>query len=186
MRVTERVHESLKNFVNPGDVVIDATAGNGHDTLFLAQLVGPTGHVFAFDIQQDALDATAKLLGEHRIAHFTAFRRDHAELADAIPAKHRGKIAAVVFNLGYLPGGNRNITTAPGSTFSALHAARSVLMVEGIICATIYRGHLDGPLEAEAVLEVVIAWSRQGDAVFIGPAHDLSVPQLVTAVKMRA
>ena len=185
MRVTERVHESLKNFVNLGDIVIDATVGNGHDALFLAQLVGPTGHVYAFDIQQEALDATAALLGSHGILHYTTIRRDHAELATAIPPQHRGRIAAVVFNLGWLPGGNRNITTAPGTTFAALHAARSVLRIEGIITVVIYRMHLDGPLEAEAVLETVIGWSRQGDAVFIGPANDQSMPQLVTAVKMR-
>lgn len=185
MRVTEQAHEAVRNFVNPGDVVIDATAGNGYDTLFLAQLVGPTGHVYAFDIQQDALDATTALLGEQKIGHFTPLRRDHASLSEAILAKHRGAIAAVVFNLGYLPGGNRDITTSPGSTFAALHAARSVLKLEGIVCVTIYRGHLVGPLEAEAVLEVMTGWSLQGDAVMIGPTGNVNVPQLVTAVKLR-
>jgi len=185
MRITGHAHEAVKNFIVPGDIVVDATVGNGYDALFLAQLVGPTGHVYGFDIQREAVDATTTLLGENKLSHFTLFRRDHAEMADAVPAKHRGRIAAVAFNLGYLPGGNRDITTTPGSTFAALHAARGLLKHEGIVSVLAYRGHAVGPLEAEAVLEVMLGWSRAGDAVFVGPGDDPAVPQLITAVKLR-
>lgn len=60
------IHRIIEEKVQPGDICIDATAGRGNDTLFLAKLVGETGHVTAFDIQQDAVDSTRALLGSKR------------------------------------------------------------------------------------------------------------------------
>jgi len=185
MRITEQAHDAVQKFVRPGDAVVDATVGNGYDTLFLAQLVGPQGHVFGLDIQQEALDQALLLLAPHQFRHVTLLRRDHAELRDVIPRKHHGQLAAVMFNLGYLPGGNKAITTMPGTTFTAIQAAMLLLRPEGILSIMIYRGHAMGPLEAEAVTEVMQGWSREGHALFWGEDKGPNTPRLVTLVKLR-
>ena len=93
--------DTLLRAVQPEDTVVDATMGNGHDTLFLAEQVGPGGHVYAFDIQPEAVESTRKLLEEHGLSdRVTLLCRSHADLAEAVPAG----VAAVVFNLGWLPG----------------------------------------------------------------------------------
>jgi len=144
-------HAALAGVVRPGAVVVDATAGNGHDTVALARLVGPSGRVFAFDIQLVALSHTAERLKDASLDNVTLLLRDHAELRDALPSEHHGRLAAVVFNLGYLPRGEKQIVTRPDTTLPALRTAAELLRPGGLLSVLGYQGHATGGEEMTAV-----------------------------------
>lgn len=152
MRLTERAHALVAPHLGPGDIAIDATAGNGWDTAFLLRLVAPHGHVYAFDIQAVALEATwqriANVPGHDCVRLICA---SHAALADDIPADVAGQVKAVMFNLGYRPGGDHATVTTAASTLAALEATRVLLHPEGIISVLAYRGHPGGTAEADAI-----------------------------------
>lgn len=148
---TELAHAVVREHLRAGDVAVDATVGNGHDTYFLAGLVGPTGRVFGFDIQAEAVRRTEMLLKENGLANVTLTRGDHSRMAELLPADVRGHVAVVMFNLGYLPGGEKTITTGPPTTLAALDAAVSVLREGGLLSVVAYRGHPGGLAEADAV-----------------------------------
>jgi len=148
-RLTELAHDAVRPVLGPGNVAIDATAGNGYDTAFLAKQVGPTGHVFAFDIQSEAIARTHKAV--RAFENVTLFLRDHGELRDAIPEHHSGQVAAVMFNLGYLPGGDKSITTHAETTARALASALDLLRTGGVLTVLAYTGHPGGREEADAV-----------------------------------
>lgn len=145
-------HKLIEERVKPGETVIDATAGNGVDTVFLSRLVGPGGTVHAFDIQQQALDHTAaRAAKEQPDADIRLHHCSHAELLQVIPQDRHGHVAAVMFNLGYLPGADHTTVTQPDSTVTALQAAVRLLRRGGIITAVLYTGHPGGQEEAAVV-----------------------------------
>ena len=146
-RLTEKVHDLLRSVVLPGETVVDATAGNGRDTLFLAQLVGPKGRVVSFDPQPLAITKTTQRLAEHGMQNVSLVLGSHADLERHVSAP----IAAVTFNLGYLPGGDHSILTQADSTRAALQAACRLLRPGGIITIGAYVLHPGGQEEAEAV-----------------------------------
>ncbi len=146
-RLTELVHERLATIVRLGDTVVDATSGNGHDTLALAKLVGQAGRVYAFDIQESALTATAARLADVGLQNVVLIHDSHANLANHVAAP----ISAVIFNLGYLPGGDHSLTTHADSTVRALAIACELLKPNGIVSILAYVGHPGGIEEAEAV-----------------------------------
>lgn len=146
----------LQKGVSPGDIAIDATVGNGHDTLFLAQLVGEKGHVFGFDIQAEAIQKTTERLQEnHCDKQVTLFQRSHGELKNYVPKEYFGKITGAIFNLGYLPGGNKDIVTTPDTTIEAIVQLLEIMAKEGIIVIVIYHGHPEGKIEKEGILQFV-------------------------------
>lgn len=146
--------ELIGRAISKGSRVIDATAGNGHDTLFLAELVGDSGHVYAFDIQQEALAQTEQRLTQHRVAQrATLFHAGHDKMLQHIPGDSVGKIDAVLFNLGYLPRGNKQTITTAITTIPALEQAIHCLAPGGIIAVVAYVGHPGGQEEARAVLD---------------------------------
>jgi len=151
--LTQQAQEIVRRRLKAGDVAIDATAGNGHDTLFLAQSVGPTGHVYAIDLQTTALAATRARLAQERCLHgVTLIEGDHSRLDSLIPVTDHGRVTAVMFNLGYLPGGDRKLTTRCDSTLNALNRAVSLLRSDrGVLTAIAYPGHPGGTEEAAAV-----------------------------------
>ena len=141
-----------RKVVRSGDVVVDATVGNGHDTSFLAEMVGDEGQVFGFDVQERAIAATRdRLKAAGYSKRTTLFKRSHAELIDALPERFIGEIKAVMFNLGYLPGADKSIITQKGSTLSGLRAALDVMSPGGLLTVVLYTGHPGGKEEAEAV-----------------------------------
>ena len=151
-KLTDRVHEAVHAVLEAGDIAVDATVGNGHDTLWLARCVGPTGQVFGFDLQQRAIAATRYRLEQAECERqVTLLQRSHADLAVALPPAVRGTVRAVLFNLGYLPGGDKAFATRPGTTCAALDAARQVLAPTGLLSVMAYRGHPGGEPESEAV-----------------------------------
>lgn len=147
MRLTERVHAALKDLITAGDYVIDATMGNGHDTLFLSKLVGPKGHVWAFDIQKEALEKTHSRLEGANCTNATLIHASHADMAKYIPHNAQRSIKACVFNLGYLPGHDKKTTTKSESTLKAVNSAISLLAPKGSIHILSYTGHPEGLAE---------------------------------------
>jgi 16S rRNA C1402 N4-methylase RsmH len=146
----------LVNAVTNGDRVIDGTAGNGHDTLFLAELVGESGHVYSFDIQETAINKTKERLIDHEAySRVSLFQKGHEEAINVIPEPEHGNIAAAIFNLGYLPGGDKSIVTKPETTVKALTDILSILKKGGIIVLVIYHGHEEGRKEKDQLLEYV-------------------------------
>ncbi len=143
----------LSSVLNEGDIAIDATIGNGHDTVFLAKLIGSTGHVYGFDIQADAIKQTKANILKHDVQdRVTIFQKSHADCHEAIPASLHGKINAAVFNLGYLPGGDKSIVTTSDSTIVAIEKIFDMLQSGGLIVLVIYHGHDEGKRERDALL----------------------------------
>jgi len=137
-------HLVLRHFVRSGDSAVDATCGNGNDTLLLARLVGPAGRVWAFDIQQEAMESTARKLAANGLSERVSLvARGHETLAGQVNTA----VSAVVFNLGYLPGGDRGIITRPETTGAALEQALGLLSPGGIVALTVYPGHDGGDAE---------------------------------------
>lgn len=140
-------HTFWQKIVKPGDIVVDATAGNGHDSLFLASLT--PGKIIAFDIQQAALDATKERLGNFPIYLYNICHSRMQEIVEPASA------TLIAFNLGYLPGGNKALTTMLDTTISALKASLSCLKPGGLLSITCYPGHPEGQIEEEAIMQWV-------------------------------
>lgn len=146
----------LEKAVKTGDTVIDATLGNGHDSLYLANLVGETGKVYGFDVQKEAiLSSKTRLEQQGLLERVTIFHNGHEQLTEMIPAEHHGKIAAAIFNLGYLPGSDKTIVTKPETTIAAIEQLLKIMAPEGIIVLVIYHGHEEGAVERDALMEYV-------------------------------
>ena len=150
-QVTEWYRSVIRTQIKPGDLCIDATMGNGHDTLFLSQLAGPSGCVLAFDIQQAALDSTKALLQEHEhLAPVQLLLDSHAHMSSYADP---GTVSCIVFNLGYLPSGDHSIATHKESTIVALEQGLELLKTGGCISLCIYSGKDTGYEEKEALLD---------------------------------
>lgn len=180
-------HDLVRDALKTGDIAIDATVGNGNDTLFLLQQVQPSGKVFGFDIQQAALDSTrTKLCQVETEDCLILFRCSHAEMAEKIPLKYHGKISACMFNLGYLPGGNKGVTTQPESTHAALETATRLLTHSGLITVVAYPGHPGGNLETEQLQD----WCTQLNPdqfevnTIFSEVHHKSAPRLFVVRKL--
>ena len=134
----------LKRVILPGDSVVDATMGNGHDTLMLCEAVGPGGHVYAFDIQPQAVASAQARLQEHGMsARASLFCVSHQEMDAYVPVPVR----AVVFNLGWLPGGDHAVTTRWETTRQAVEKALDLLLPMGVLVVCAYPGHPEGDRE---------------------------------------
>ena len=156
-RLTELAHQAIAGVVKPGEVAIDATAGNGHDTCFLAKLVGKVGDVFALDCQAEAIQRTRRRLEENGLANVTLRQCDHAGIAKVIPAELAGEVAAVMFNLGYLPGGDKSIITRTESSVTAIRNGLPLLRSGGVLTVMAYPGHEGGNEETSTVEEFVMS-----------------------------
>jgi predicted methyltransferase len=158
--LTDKAQQIIADVLQEGDIAIDATVGNGHDTVFLAKAVGSTGHVFGFDVQSESIANTRKQLQQQNLQQrVTLFQQDHADLAACIPDSMKTRIKAVMFNLGYLPGGDKSLVTRDHSTLQALNAVLPHLLPGGVITIVAYRGHSGGQDETRAVRD----WCTQLD-----------------------
>ena len=141
-----------------GDVAVDFTMGNGHDTEFLSKAVGENGHVFAFDIQEKALASTSENLEKAGCPNnYTLILDSHHNVKKYVDVP----IKAGMFNLGYLPGsGKKEITTMRETTMPAVEAAISLLDKDGIILIAVYPGHEEGEAEGREICEYLSGLSR--------------------------
>jgi tRNA A58 N-methylase Trm61 len=152
-RILPYAKKLLEMAVTSGDVVVDATLGNGYDALFLANLVGENGKVFGFDVQEEAIRTSTERLKQHGVAdRVTIFHDGHEHLTTHLPIEHHGKVKAAIFNLGYLPGSDKSIVTKPETTITAIEQLLELMVPEGIIILVIYHGHTEGALERDALL----------------------------------
>lgn len=178
-------HQLVKERVVAGDYVIDATLGNGYDTLMLAQLVGDRGRVLSFDVQQQAFEKSRLLLEKHQalapvlfICDTHANIKQHWEQQSQHSSLHQipsigqpsdlistpstlanSTPKVIMFNLGYLPGADKQYTTQVKSTLSALEQSLALLGKHGLVLVAVYPGHSEGALEDKAIS----AWVKQLD-----------------------
>ena len=142
--------EALQQLIQPGDTVIDATMGNGHDTQYLAELAGPEGHVYAFDIQPQAVASARDRLTEAGLAGRCSL---HLAGHEHIPEYVKQPVRAAVFNLGWLPGGDHRITTRWETTRLAVQACLSLLVPGGAVSICVYPGHEAGDEERRCLTD---------------------------------
>ena len=165
----------MRRALRPGDVAVDATMGNGHDTLFLAQLVGETGHVYAFDVQNQALESTRARLEEAGVAsRATLILAGHETMKAHVPVPPQ----AIMFNLGWLPGAAHGVTTKTQTTLRAVGDACELLASGGVLTVCIYPGHEEGERELEALTRFAqglsnrvynVLWHRFANAALGAP-----------------
>ena len=140
-----------------GDVAVDFTMGNGHDTEFLSKTVGPLGHVFAFDVQEMALASTSDRLRE------SGCPQNYTLILDS---PHNVKkyvdvpIKAGMFNLGYLPGSDKSVTTMRETTLPAIEAAIELMDRDAVILVAVYPGHAEGEAEGRLICDYLSSLSR--------------------------
>lgn len=137
----ELFHNMIQNYVSSGDQVLDATAGNGNDTIILAESVGEEGKVYAVDLQQTAIDKTnARLIQAGLKERVELHCMNHAEIDRLVLMD----LSLVIFNLGYLPGSEKKVTTQGVSTIQAIDASLRALRLQGLILITVYPGNDSG------------------------------------------
>ena len=175
--------ELISDALSGGGIAIDATMGNGHDTLWLCQLAGEKGKVYAFDIQKQAVDNTDRRLSEAGFrGRAVLFCAGHETMAEHVPER----ADAIVFNLGWLPGGEKSVTTHTATTLAAVSAAADMLAPSGVMTICIYPGHPEGTREKNALLD----WAKKLDPkvfdvmlkTYLNQPND---PPLMLAVRRR-
>lgn len=152
-RPLEMAHDFLAQVITPEDIVVDATMGNGHDTLFLAKLAK---QVYAFDIQEQALEKTSQRIQEAGLTNVDLILQGHETVDQYVT-----EVKAAIFNLGYLPSADKSIITQPQTTLEALEKLCQVLVKGGRIAIMIYYGHEGGDIERDAVLDFVSQLPQQ-------------------------
>ena len=158
MHLTELAHRYLDQHLGVGHLAVDATAGNGHDCLKMAQIIGDTGKLIGIDLQVAAIEATRHRLNEAKVTcELSLIEGDHADVLKSLIPAHANAVQAITFNLGYLPGSDKSIQTTPATTQLALDCAQTLLAPVGILLVTAYRGHPGGLEEAECVAQ----WMRK-------------------------
>ncbi|MBV8899127.1 MAG: methyltransferase domain-containing protein [Verrucomicrobia bacterium] len=176
-RLTVYAARWLKEALRPGAYAVDATVGNGYDTLFLAHEVGPAGRVLGFDVQKVALtNATEMLRFAGLLNRVTLVLASHEDLRYYLPPGQ--PVAAGMFNLGYLPRGDRRITTRAESTLAALSALVPHLEPTGRVSLLSYRGHLGGEEEYQALRIALARDTTLGVTEVAGAAAPEEGPRL--------
>lgn len=154
-QITEWVHHFIREHVKDGDFCIDATMGNGNDTALLSRLSGGAGKVVAFDIQQTALDHTREKLEKEECPNNWELVLDSHEKMAEYAEEHT--VSCIVFNLGYLPGGDHEMATRAHSSIAAIEIGLSLLKKNGLMTVCIYSGGDSGFEEKDAVLSYLKA-----------------------------
>ncbi|MBU5482377.1 tRNA (mnm(5)s(2)U34)-methyltransferase [Blautia sp. MSJ-19] len=158
VQITQWCARFIREQVQSGDICIDATMGNGNDTLLLSKLCKEKGHVFAFDIQEQALTNTRRKLQEADAPeNYTLLLESHTDIDHYVDP---GTVSCITFNLGYLPGGDHAKATHADSSIQALEKSLSLLKKGGLISLCIYSGGDSGFEERDAVL----AWLKNLDS----------------------
>lgn len=139
-------HALWRGLLNPSDTVIDATCGNGNDTYFLSTLL-PSGKIYAIDIQEQAIQNTKEKLKNTPCA-VEYIVATHANFPPHIPP-----VKLITYNLGYLPGYDKQITTMASTTLESLKNGLQLLLPDGALSIMLYPGHEEGARETKAVLE---------------------------------
>lgn len=186
-QITEFCRRMVKEHIQSGDSCIDATAGNGKDTEFLCEQVGENGKVYAFDIQKEALEKTGERLKKSGLSDRCEQILDgHENMKKYV----REPVAALMFNFGYLPGGDHKIATKPKTSIRAVRAGLDLLKKGGIMSLCIYSGGDTGYEEKETLLNYLKELNSREFLVLMGcyynRQNDPPLPVFVIRIKNAA
>ncbi|WP_270245274.1 tRNA (mnm(5)s(2)U34)-methyltransferase [Lactococcus lactis] len=194
LKQLEMAHWMLKDIINTNDVVVDATMGNGYDTQFLAEL---GANVYAFDVQEEALNATEKRLDDAGIKN-QIFEKNLSNLltepsVNLVLSGHeklseyvKEPIKAAIFNLGYLPKTDKSVVTKADTTLTALDALTNQLVVGGRIAIMIYYGHEGGMEEKDAVIKWTSSLPQKGwEVTSYAPLNQIHTPPILVLIEKR-
>ncbi|KGJ49573.1 SAM-dependent methyltransferase [Clostridium sp. NCR] len=151
-KVTDLNKVLLEDVINEGDIVIDATMGNGYDTKYLAEKVGENGFVYSFDVQEEAIKSTKKRLEKAELIDRVNLILDGHQNMDMYVNK---EVSCVMFNLGYLPRAKHQVITKPETTLEAIKKSLELLKPNGVVSIAIYTGHEGGMEECDEVFGYV-------------------------------
>lgn len=182
-RATDLAKELIAKVVLKNDIVIDATVGNGNDTLFLCDLVGENGKVIGFDIQDVALKKTEqKLKNRNMFERVSLINTGHENLMKYVDTE----VSAIMFNLGYLPCDNHDITTKHATTLEAIKQGIDLLKKNGVMTIAIYPGHNEGMREKEKVLEYLCTIDqKQANVLKMEFINQRNNPPLLIAIEKK-
>ena len=194
LKQLEMAHWMLKDIIKTNDVVVDATMGNGYDTQFLAEL---GANVYAFDVQEEALNATEKRLDDAGIKN-QIFKKNLSNLltepsVNLILSGHeklseyvKEPIKAAIFNLGYLPKTDKSVVTKADTTLTALDALTNQLVVGGRIAIMIYYGHEGGMEEKDAVIKWTSSLPQKDwEVTSYAPLNQIHTPPILVLIEKR-
>ncbi|QJA08657.1 methyltransferase domain-containing protein [Romboutsia sp. CE17] len=151
-KITEINKLFIEDVISNGDIVVDATMGNGYDTKYLAEKVGENGFVYSFDIQEEAIKSTNKRLEKANLLDRVKLILDgHENMENYV----KEEVSCVLFNLGYLPRADHNVITRPDTTLKAIKSSLKLLKPHGVVSIAIYTGHEGGMEEKNIVYEFV-------------------------------
>lgn len=171
-----------KNKLKKGDIAVDATMGNGNDTLFLCKLVEEEGKVYSFDIQMEALKSTEKKLYQNNI-HWAELILDGHENMDKYL---KGEPKIILFNLGYLPGNSKEVTTKKDTTLEAVKKSLDLIKKEGVIILVIYPGHEEGMLEKKALIDFCKGiCQKQFNVIKLQFVNQINNPPMMICIEKR-
>ena len=176
LRPLHMAHRFLEEVLTPEDVAVDATMGNGHDTLFLAQRAG---HVIAFDIQEQAITKTSKKIEDAGLANVELILEGHEKVD-----RYVKECKVAIFNLGYLPSSDKSLITRPSTTLEAIEKLLSSMVVGGRMAIMVYYGHEGGAVEKDAVLEFVETLEQTMFAVMLyKPLNQIHTPPFLIMIE---
>ncbi|WP_446899711.1 tRNA (mnm(5)s(2)U34)-methyltransferase [Clostridium sp. LBM24168] len=162
---------------------MDATMGNGNDTLFLLNIVGNTGKVYAFDIQKTAIINTRNRISKNGKLTSVELINDGHENIDKYVDK---KVKLIMFNLGYLPGGDHSIATHCETTIIALKKSLNLLDKNGVIILVIYYGHKEEKIEKSMLEEYTSSLEqRKYNVVKISFENQINNPPFLIVIEKR-
>ncbi len=174
-------HRFMAEHIAPGDFCIDATAGKGRDTLFLCRLVGETGQVLAMDIQEEAVAQTAALLESEGVSSVARVVQGcHSRMGEYARAE---SVDGIMFNFGWLPGGDHTAFSHPDTSIAAIEAGLSLLKPGGVMSLCIYYGRENGTAERDALLSYLPTLDNRRYTVirsdFINRTGDVPIPVFI-------
>lgn len=166
-----------------GDTAVDATMGNGNDTVYLCKLVGEKGRIYAFDIQKEAIENTKRKLIESGINTDVRLILDGHENMDKYIDS---KVKLVIFNLGYLPKGEHCITTKAETTMKAIKKAADLIDAGGMIIVIVYDGHDSGKIERKAIEDYIASIDqKEFTAVKLEFTNQVNNPPVFISIEKR-
>ncbi|MBA4697872.1 MAG: methyltransferase domain-containing protein [Ruminococcus sp.] len=183
-QITEYCHRFLEMYIEPGDICVDATAGNGNDTEFLCRITGESGQVYAFDIQFQAIECTRERMKKLGFEPRVRLIQDgHEKMGEYV----KESVSAIVFNFGYLPGGDHRISTRPASSLEAIQEGMKLLKIDGVMSLCIYSGQDSGYEEKVAILSYLKELDSKRWLVIVNSFHnrknDPPIPVFIIRLK---
>lgn len=169
-QITEWCHHFIREHVKKGDCCIDATAGNGNDTLLLCQLTGEDGKVLAFDIQKEAVENTKRRLSEHGVSKWAqVILESHVNMGRYVESE---SVSCIVFNFGYLPGGDHSLATKGDTSVKAIYEGLKLLKKGGMMSLCIYSGGDSGFSERDAILRELKSLDKKKYLVIVSEYYN--------------